>query len=148
MALKSWSTRHVAPLALLLGMLCAPVTVLAQASDGIIISVPDRFPEVNGGPFALVFAEADRSVIVLRRNRLNPQALEAALRVAAKAGRREIPTGQAKVDVVTGFAVRKSLPRERVRTLQRVIETLRTAPKSSLGALGEGRWVHWVPEGS
>jgi hypothetical protein len=147
MALYNWLTRHVAATALLLGALCAPAAILAQASGGIVISVPDRFPEVNGSPFAFVLAEADRSVIVIRRNRLNPQALEAALRIAAKAGEGDIPVGQVKVDVVTGFAVKKSLRRDRLRILRSVIEALRGAPRSSLGALGEGRWIRWHPAG-
>lgn len=148
MALNTWPCRHMVLLALLLGAFFAPSVILAQAPGGVIISVPDRFPEVNGNPVALVLAEADRSVIVMRRPRLNPPALEAALRVAAKSGGGEVPAGQARVDVVTGFVLRKNLRRERVRILEKVIEALRRAPTSSLGSLGEGRWVHWVPEGS
>lgn len=148
MALNSWLTRHVAPMWLSLLALGAPTGILAQASGGVIISVPDRFPEVNGRPIALVLAEADRTVIVVRGNRLSPQTLEAALRIAARSAEGEVPAGQMKVDALTGFAIKKSLRRGRVRTLQRVIEKLRGAPTSSLGALGVGRWVRWHPEGS
>lgn len=147
MAVNQWLHRHLASFVLLLGALSAPAALWAQASGDIIVSVPDRFPEVNGRPVALVLTEADRSVIVLRRGRLNPPALEAALRIAARASA-DIPAGQAKVDVVTGFVVKRGIRGQREKTLQRVIDALRRAPTSSLGAMGAGRWVRWHPEGS
>jgi hypothetical protein len=148
MSLNQWLSRHLSLAFLLLGALSAPSALWAQASGGMIISVPDRFPEVNGRPVALVLTEADRSVIVLRRDRLNPRALEAALRIAAKAGVDEIPAGQATVDVVTGFVVRRGIRGERMKALRQVIDALRGAPTSSLGSMGTGRWVRWYPEGS
>jgi len=140
--------RRLASLAGLLGALLAPHAMLAQTAGSIIISVPDQFPDVNGTPVALVLTEADRSAVVLRRDRLNPQTLEAALRIAVKASEDGVPTGQARVDVVTGFVVKRPIGEGRAASLRRVIAALRSAPTSSLGALGQGRWVRWSPEGS
>ena len=131
-------------LALTLSSFAAPASALAQETAGTILAVPDQFPDTDVDAFALVITEADRTVVVLRRSDLNAGALEAALRVAARASEEGVPAGTSSVSVVSGFAMQKELERARQHSLGRVIAALRRAPESSLGGLGSGRWVQWV----
>jgi hypothetical protein len=127
--------------------LCAcafPAAALAQETAGIIIAVPDRFPEADVDAVALVITEADRTVVVLRSTELNPSALEAALRIAARDSEIRVPKGASGVSVVAGFAMKREMERTRRHSLRDVIVTLQRAPESSLGGLGRGRWVQWV----
>ena len=129
---------------LLLALVSLPATPASgQSDDGIVIAVPDRFPDVNGQPYALVLGETGRTVVLIRSDRLTPPALEAALRLARRESELPPPAGQASVRAVTGFAVRRPLREKRSRDLAEVIRALHSAPRTSLGSVGSGRWVLW-----
>jgi len=134
-------TRRVVPLSLVLFALCVPGASLAQLPEDVIVAVPEHFPEVNGGAVALVIYESDRTVVLLRGDRLDTHTLAAALKLAGRDRDEVTRDGLTAIAVVTGVVARRHTQGTPHSGLAPIIAALHRAPTSSLGDLGDGRWV-------
>lgn len=129
-------------IALLLALAGAPPLAAQNAASGpIFVAVPEAFPDLDAR--AVVIREPGRSILVLRPDGLEPEALAAALRVLRQVAQKPLEPGRGQMIPITGFVLPDLGDVDR-RRLAGVLGQLSRMPLSNVGNLGRGRWIRYT----
>lgn len=129
-------------LALLLGH--APVEAQRASPPQTFIAIAETFPDLDAR--AVLVRERGRDIVVLNREEATIDALAMSL-VALERVREQHPSvepGRGQLIPITGYAVTRPPTGDHLRRLQGVLDRLETAPTTSIGSFGPGRWIRFA----